>query len=68
MRPMSLWESDDSTEEISLSALFDGTDEVSGHSRVGVDELAHLVCRGERRPRYGNSGWNVVSIQSDRMY
>ena len=46
MRPMSLWESGDSTGEISLSALFDGTGEVSGHSRVGVDELAHLVCRG----------------------
>ena len=46
MRPMSLWESGDSTGEISLSALFEGTGEVSGHSRVGVDELAHLVCRG----------------------
>ena len=46
MRPMSLWESGDSTGEISLSALFEGTGELSGHSRVGVDELAHLVCRG----------------------
>ena len=46
MRPMSLWESGDSTGEISLSALFEGTGEVSGHSRVGIDELAHLVCRG----------------------
>ena len=46
MRPMSLWESGESTGEISLSSLFDGAGEVNGRSRVGVDELAHLVCRG----------------------
>ena len=46
MRPMSLWESGDSTGEISLSALFDGAGEASGRSRTGIDELAHLVCRG----------------------
>lgn len=46
MRPMSLWESGESTGEISLSALFDGAGEVSGRSSIGVDEIAHLVCRG----------------------
>ena len=46
MRPMSLWESGESTGEISLSALFDGAGDVAGQSRVGTDELAHLVCRG----------------------
>ena len=46
MRPMSLWESGESTGEISLSALFDGAGDVTGRSRVGTDELAHLVCRG----------------------
>ena len=46
MRPMSLWESGESTGEISLSALFDGAGEVSGRSSIGVDQIAHLVCRG----------------------
>ena len=46
MRPMSLWESGESTGEISLSSLFDGVANVTGRARVGVDELAHLICRG----------------------
>ena len=46
MRPMSLWESGESTGEISLSALFDGAYAVTGRSSIGVDEIAHLVCRG----------------------
>ena len=46
MRPMSLWESGESTGEISLSSLFDGAGDVTGRSRIGVDEIAHLVCCG----------------------
>ena len=46
MRPMSLWESGESTGEISLSALFDGMADISGQSRIGMEEIAHLVCRG----------------------
>ena len=46
MRPMSLWESGESTGEISLSSLFDGKENVVGRARIGVDELAHLICRG----------------------
>jgi len=46
MRPMSLWESGESTGEISLSGLFEGAVDVTGRSRIGVDEFAHLVCRG----------------------
>ena len=46
MRPMSLWESGESTGEISLSGLFDGVCEAEGQSRIGIDDIAHLVCRG----------------------
>lgn len=46
MRPMSLFESGESTGEISLSALFDGEMQVSGQAKIGIDELAHLICRG----------------------
>jgi len=46
MRPMTLWESGESTGEISLSGLFDGVCEAEGQSRIGIDDIAHLVCRG----------------------
>lgn len=45
MRPMSLWESGDSTGKISLQALFDGIKQ-SGVSDVALDEIAYLACRG----------------------
>ena len=45
MRPMSLYESGDSSGEVSLKDLFEGTD-VDGSSNLGIDRLAFLVCRG----------------------
>jgi len=46
MRPMSLWESGESSGEVSLSALFDGSDFDGGTSSLSLDELAFLICRG----------------------
>ncbi|MCF0203254.1 MAG: ATP-binding protein [Bacteroidaceae bacterium] len=46
LRTMSLWESGDSTGEVSLGALFNGSDEVDGTSSIDLDRLAYLVCRG----------------------
>ncbi len=46
MRPMSLYESGDSTGEVSLKELFDGTSRIDGSSRLDIDRLAFLVCRG----------------------
>ncbi len=46
MRPMSLYESGDSTGEVSLKALFDGMTDIDGASGLGIDRLAFLVCRG----------------------
>jgi len=46
MRPMSLWESGDSTGEVSLKDLFDGKDAVSGKSKLSLDDLAFVTCRG----------------------
>ena len=45
MRPMSLFESGESTGEVSLKDLFDSKD-VSGESKISIDELAFLTCRG----------------------
>lgn len=46
MRPMSLYESGDSTGEVSLKDLFDGAREIDGASELDIDRLAFLVCRG----------------------
>lgn len=46
MRPMSLWESGESTGEISLSALFDGKSFDPFEFSMDLEDLAFLVCRG----------------------
>ena len=46
MRPMSIFESGDSSGEVSLKALFDQPDEIDGESKLDIERLAFLVCRG----------------------
>lgn len=46
MRPMSLMESGESSCEVSLKALFEGKKGIYGESRVTLEEVAYLVCRG----------------------
>lgn len=46
MRPMSLYESGDSTGEVSLGDLFAGNTEIDGASELSIDRLAFLICRG----------------------
>ena len=46
MRPMSLWESGDSTGEVSLENLFSAPQMISGISPIGIERMAFLACRG----------------------
>ncbi|UTC66606.1 MULTISPECIES: ATP-binding protein [unclassified Treponema] len=46
MRPMSLYESEDSTGEVSLQKLFNNTDSIKGINDLDIDHLAFLICRG----------------------
>ena len=46
MRPMSLYESGESTGEVRLSRLFEGNGEVDGESKLDLDRIAFLICRG----------------------
>ena len=46
MRPMSLYESGESTGEVSLSRLFEGKGEVDGESKLDLERIAFLICRG----------------------
>ncbi|MCQ2306891.1 MAG: DUF4143 domain-containing protein [Bacteroidales bacterium] len=45
MRTMSLWESGDSTGDVSLQALFNGA-MPDGAATIDLDRLAYLTCRG----------------------
>jgi len=57
MRPMSLWESGESTGEVSLKELFDGADAVDGHTSQELSDMAFLICRG---------GWpRAVTMEKD---
>lgn len=46
MRPMSLFESGESTGEVSLKELFGTPKRISGHNSLGLREISFLVCRG----------------------
>lgn len=46
LRTMSLWESEDSTGDVSLEKLFINPDTVDGVSDIDLDRLAYLTCRG----------------------
>ncbi|MCR5621007.1 MAG: DUF4143 domain-containing protein [Treponema sp.] len=46
MRPMTLYESGESSGEVSLKALFDGSRPVDGENALDINSLAFLVCRG----------------------
>lgn len=46
MRPMSLYESKDSTGEVSLRTLFEAPELIDGENPLDLNRLAFLVCRG----------------------
>lgn len=46
MRPMSLFESQESNGSVSLSELFSGKTNIDGENTIDIDELAFLICRG----------------------
>lgn len=57
MRPMSLFESQESNGSVSLSELFNGNSDIDGENTIDIDELAFLICRG---------GWpKAVGLKQD---
>lgn len=58
MRTMSLFESGDSSGEVSMGRLFGGDDKMSGTSDKSLDDLAFLVCRG---------GWPQAVGRTERV-
>ncbi len=58
MRPMSLWESGDSTGSVSLDALFSSQEIGVKTSETDISKLAFLTCRG---------GWPLASTLPDEI-
>lgn len=46
MRPMSLWESGESSGDVSLSSIFDGKHDIAGISNITFERMAFITCRG----------------------
>lgn len=46
MRNMSLYESKESSGEVSIKELFEGKKDISGTNELDIKRLAYLVCRG----------------------
>ena len=46
MRPMSLYESGESTGEVSLKDLFEGNKGIQGINSLDIEKVAYLTCRG----------------------
>lgn len=58
MRPMSLFESEDSNGSISLEKLFAGQQEASARAELDLRRIAYLICRG---------GWPKAMGQTERI-
>lgn len=59
MRPMSLYESGESTGEVSFNDILEGKD-ISGVSKLSLDDLASIIVRG---------GWPAsIEVKSDAKY
>ena len=67
MRPMSLYESNDSTGEVSLKDLFSGKKDISGVNKHDLSSIAYLICRGGW-PKAINQKENVALQQAIDYY
>ena len=56
MRPMCLWESGDSTGEVSVGSLFAGEDVTGAKSELELEDVSELICRGGWPGALGLSG------------
>ena len=46
MRPMTLWESEESSGDVSLGELFSHPDKIDGESSLTMEDVAFAICRG----------------------
>jgi predicted AAA+ superfamily ATPase len=57
MRPMSLYESNESNGKVSIKDLFDGKTDIGAKSNLSIEQIAHAICRG---------GWPAAVISGKK--
>ena len=57
MRPMSLFESNESNGQVSLKDLFDGKTDIGSKSTLTIEQIAYAICRG---------GWPAAVISGNQ--
>jgi predicted AAA+ superfamily ATPase len=57
MRTMSLYESEESTGEVSIRELFSAPRQIEGSSRLDIEKLAYVICRG---------GWPQATVMKKK--
>ena len=66
MRPMTLWESGESSGEVSLRALMDGEEFTAASARkIELDEMAAIICRGGWPVAVGKNGRAALSVSRE---
>jgi predicted AAA+ superfamily ATPase len=65
MRPMSLWESEESTGDVCLQALFDGDLAIQGENKHRLEDIAFMLCRGGWPSALGRSTRAALRVASD---
>lgn len=58
MRPMSLFESGESSGEVSLGSLFNAPENILGVNNLNLEDIAFLICRG---------GWPYTTMQDKAL-
>jgi len=67
MRPMSLFESKESTGAVSLRALFDGAQEIVGESPLPLEGIAFVIARGGWPRAVAEGGDDSLMLPNDYL-
>ncbi|MCL2074480.1 MAG: DUF4143 domain-containing protein [Marinilabiliaceae bacterium] len=65
MRPMSLYESQESNGTVSLADLFDGNCDIESLSNLSIEQIAFAICRGGFPATIGKSDKNALRMSID---
>ncbi len=65
MRPMSLFESLESTGSVSLRQLFEGKLEIEGISNLTIEQIAFVICRGGWPASISRQGTSALRMARD---
>lgn len=68
MRPMSLWESGDSSGAVSLRELFSSPDKIGAINDMDISRLAYLICRGGWPKSLEKKNEKAALLQASEYY